>query len=160
MTRQEIDSSIHYATLEFERFVPVAVSRVFGAYVSVEERMRWGAPSDGSVLLYDATNFSIGGTDRFRCGSKSNPQYHGTTWYNDIVTDSRIVSSERVEIDGRCLSVSLNTFEFLPENGGTRLRLTVQLASFVGSGMIKGNQDGQNSALDNLVRYLSPSTDV
>jgi uncharacterized protein YndB with AHSA1/START domain len=159
MSQPKQSTQTHHATLVFERTVPATVSQVFAAYADIDARVRWGAPSDRSVLIYDAADFSVGGIDRFRCGSKDDPKYHGTTWYQDIVPDSRIVSAERVDADGQSLCVSLTTVEFLPAGGETRLKTTVQVASFVGGEMVKGNEVGHNAALDNLVRYFTPSNE-
>ena len=155
---QPINSTqTHHSTLVFERTVPAPASQVFAAYADADARVRWGAPSDRSVLIYDAADFSVGGIERFRCGSKNDPKYHGTAWYHDIVPDSRIVSTERIEADGQTLCVSLTTVEFLPGGGQTRLKTTVQIASFVGAEMVKGNEEGHSASLDNLVRYFTPS---
>jgi uncharacterized protein YndB with AHSA1/START domain len=156
MSQPKQSTQTHHATLVFERTVPATVSQVFAAYADIDARVRWGAPSDRSVLIYDAADFSVGGIDRFRCGSKDDPKYHGTTWYHDIVPDSRIVSTERIEANGQSLCVSLTTVEFLPAGAETRLKTTVQIASFVGVEMVKGNEVGHNASLDNLVRYFTP----
>ncbi len=157
MSQPEKSTQTHHATLVFERDVPAPPAQVFAAYADLDARVRWGAPSDRSVLIYDAADFNVGGIDRFRCGSRNDPKYHGTTWYHDIVPDTRIVSTETIEADGQRLSVSLTTVEFLPAGRETRLKTTVQLASFVGAEMVKGNEVGYNASLDNLVRYFTPT---
>jgi uncharacterized protein YndB with AHSA1/START domain len=159
MSQPTLSTQTHHTTLVFERTVPAPASQVFAAYADTDARVRWGAPSDRSVLIYDASDFSVGGIDRFRCGSKNDPKCHGTTWYHDIVPDGRIVSTEKVEADGQSLCVSLSTVEFLPAGAETRLKTTVQIASFVGVEMVKGNEVGHNASLDNLVRYFTPSNE-
>ena len=62
-----------HATLVFEREVPATVERVFEAFASARSRSNWGAPSDTAIIIYDQDDFREGGEDRFRCGSKSNP---------------------------------------------------------------------------------------
>jgi uncharacterized protein YndB with AHSA1/START domain len=157
MSEPQSSTQTHHGTLVFERTVPAPVSQVFAAFADPDERARWGAPSDNTVLIYDAADFSIGGIDRFRCGSRNDPRYGGTTWYHDIVPGSRIVSTEKIEADGQSLGVSLNTVEFLPTAGQTRLKTTVQLTSLVGAEMVKGHEAGHNASLDNLVRYFTPA---
>jgi uncharacterized protein YndB with AHSA1/START domain len=160
MSQPKQTTQTHHATLDFERTVPARASQVFAAYADIDERVRWGAPSDRSVLIYDAADFHVGGIDRFRCGSKNDPKYHGTTWYQDIVPDIRIVSTERIEAEGQSLCVSLTTVEFLPAGDQTRLKTTVQVASFVGAEMVKGNEVGHNASLDNLVQYFMRSSET
>ena len=149
----EASDAIH-ATLVFERTIPATIERVFAAYADLEERMRWGAPSPNTALIYDKANFSEGGEDVFRCGPKANPNIQGTTRYLDIVQDRRIVSSETIAMDGQRLCASLSTLELHSYGETTTLKSTVQLASFVGQDMVKGHENGTNASLDNLVEYF------
>jgi hypothetical protein len=80
--------------------------------------------------------------DRFRCGSKANPNIHGTTHYLEIIDGSRIVSSETIVMDGKRLCASLTTLEVISHGGKTKLKSTTQIASFLGEDMVKGYQLG------------------
>ncbi|MBA3594863.1 MAG: SRPBCC domain-containing protein [Pseudomonadota bacterium] len=144
-----------HATLVFEREIPSAVSEVFDAFASAKIRSEWGAPSDTAVIIYDTENFSEGGFDRYRCGSKQNPNIHGTTHYLEIIKNNRIVSTETIVMEGKRLCASLTTLELEQTGKTTRLLSTTQVASFVGDSMIKGHEDGHNSSFTNLVRYFS-----
>ncbi len=75
--------------------------------------------------------------------------------YHLIVPNRCVVSTETVDADGRCLAVSLNTLEFEAKGEGTNLKLTVQIISLAGTGMIAGYESGNKSALDNLADHLS-----
>jgi uncharacterized protein YndB with AHSA1/START domain len=46
--------------------------------------------------------------------------------YFDVVADSRLVYTYEMQMDGKKISVSLATLEFLPQGEGTRLKLTEQ----------------------------------
>jgi uncharacterized protein YndB with AHSA1/START domain len=148
-------SPVLHATLVFERLVPAPVEQVFQALADPVARAAWGAPSDTAVVIYDAAVFREGGEDRFRCGSKADPNIHGTTHYLDIVPDRRIVSSETIEMGGARLCASLTTVELTPDGAATRLKSTSQLASFIGDDMVRGHETGNNASLDSLVRYFS-----
>jgi hypothetical protein len=65
-----------------------------------------------------------------------------------------VVSTETLDADGQRLAVSLTTLEFEPTGKGSNLRVTVQMVSFVGPGMIAGYEAGNKSALENLSRHL------
>jgi uncharacterized protein YndB with AHSA1/START domain len=147
------EQSLHQ-TLVFTRVLPASPAAVFAAYADAGQRSLWGAPSETAVLVYDAARFSVGGTDRFRCGSRDDPRFAGTTFYLDIVPDSRIVSSEVIALEGKSLSAALTTLELSAHDQGTALKLTVQATSFMGPDMFKGHEQGYNDALDNLVRFL------
>jgi uncharacterized protein YndB with AHSA1/START domain len=143
-----------HATLVFERFCAANVARVFAALADPVERAGWGTPSETAALIYDATDFRVGGRDLFRCGSKDNPQYRGITTYYDIVPDLRIISSEVVEVQGRTVLISLLTMTLEPEGPGTKIKLTAQVVSLGGDDMIEGAKFGNNAALDNLVAAM------
>ncbi len=149
-----IPTTLH-ATLVFERNIPAPVEKVFAAFADPVARAAWGAPSDTATLIYDETDFREGGEDRFRCGPRSDPNIHGTTRYLEIIVDRRVVFCETIDVDGRRLSASLTTLELAPDGNATKLKSTIQLASFVGEDMVRGHEAGNNASLDNLVRYLS-----
>jgi uncharacterized protein YndB with AHSA1/START domain len=149
------ESATVHATITFERIVPATADRVFAAYADVDDRKKWGAPSDNTALIYDQADFREGGEDVFRCGSKSNPNIQGTTRYLDVAVNRRIVSSETICLDGRRLCASLTTLELDPDGDHTKLKSTIQLVSFVGQDMVRGYENGTNASLDNLVNFFS-----
>jgi uncharacterized protein YndB with AHSA1/START domain len=144
------ESAIVHATLIFERMISATYDQVFTAYADINQREKWGAPSDNTVLIYDQADFREGGEDVFRCGSRSNPNIHGRTRYLDVVANRRIVSTETISVDGRHLCASLTTLELDPDGEHTKLKSTIQLVSFVGQDMVKGHENGTNASLDNL----------
>jgi uncharacterized protein YndB with AHSA1/START domain len=147
-----------HETLVFTRILPASPADVFQAHADAKQRAEWGAPFDTAVLIYDMAQFAFGGIDRFRCGSKDDPKYLGTTHYLDIVPDSRIVSSEVIALEGKSLSAALTTLELSPHGSGTALKMTVQVASFAGPELIKGHEQGYGGALDNLARHFGAKT--
>jgi uncharacterized protein YndB with AHSA1/START domain len=143
-----------HATLVFERVIPASTEAVFAAFADPVARAAWGAPSDTAVLIYDQADFREGGQDRFRCGPSADPNIHGLTQYLEIIANRRVVSIETIVAEGKRLSASLTTLELMPEGETTRLKSTIQLASFIGEAMIKGNEIGNNASLDNLLEYF------
>lgn len=145
---------LQHATLTFERTFAAPIDRVFAAYADPVERARWSVPSDTAAFVYDEADFRVGGRDLFRCGAKDDPQYHGETVYHEIVPGERIVWSETVDTADKRLSVGLTTTVFEREGAHTKLKVTVQLVSLDGDGMIEGTKIGTNAALNNLVKAL------
>jgi uncharacterized protein YndB with AHSA1/START domain len=143
-----------HATLVFERAISAPTDAVFAALADPTARAQWGAPSDTAVVIYDQAEFREGGQDRFRCGSRSDPNIHGVTHYLEITLNHRVVSSETIVVDGKLSCVSLTTLELFPDGNNTKLRNTTQLASFIGQAMVKGHTTGTNASLDHLVQYL------
>jgi len=146
-------STLH-TTLVFEPKISAPTEAVFAAFADTVKRARWGTPSDTAVVIYDETDFREGGQDKFRCGSKSNPNIHGITNYLDIAINRRIVSSETITVDGKRLCVSLTTLDLTLDCKETKLKNTTQLVSFVGHDMVSGHTTGTNASLDNLVTYF------
>lgn len=142
-----------HATLTLEHTYAAPVERVFAEFADPVARARWSPPSS-DVLIYDETDFREGGRDVFRCGPKQDPKFHGKTAYLVIVPNERVVASETLDADGRHLAVALTTLDFEPAGKGTLLRVTVQMISFVGAGMVEGYESGNRSALENLSRHL------
>jgi uncharacterized protein YndB with AHSA1/START domain len=89
-----------------------------------------------------------------RCGAKDDPRYRALTYYLDIVPDRRIVSSEVVDEVGNPLGASIVTLELESDGTGTKIRLTVQVASFGGTAMIEGTRMGYAGSLENLRRFV------
>jgi uncharacterized protein YndB with AHSA1/START domain len=145
---------IRHATLVFERLIPAAIDRVYEAFADVKLRSAWGAPTQTAVLIYDEESFRVGGTDRYRCGNKSNPNIHGTTTYLEIVPQERIVQVETIDMDGRRLAASLITLELKRSGAHTALKTTVQVTSLIGDDMIKGHEQGHSGSLDSLVQFF------
>src|ERR1700761_8505946 len=115
---------VTHTTLVFERAIRAPAEKVFAAFADTVARAAWGAPSDTAVVIYDEADFREGGQDRFRCGSRSNPNIHGHTRYLDIVTNHRVVLVETIEMDGKRLCASLTTLEFVAADGITKLTNT------------------------------------
>jgi uncharacterized protein YndB with AHSA1/START domain len=143
MTSQELK----HATLVFERTCATPVERVFAPLADPVERANWGTPSETAALIYDETDFRVGGRDIFRCGAKRDPQYRGMATYSDIVPNQRIVSSETVETARKKLIISMSTTTLEPQGASTKVTVTTQLISLVGDDMINGVEVGQNASL-------------
>jgi uncharacterized protein YndB with AHSA1/START domain len=159
ITDRSVTNEVMHSTLVFERWVSAIVDKVFAAFADINMKSQWGAPSDTAVLIYDTTDFREGGSEHFRCGSKANPNIHGTTHYLTIVQNSRIVSTETIEVDGMRLCVSMTTLELFDDGDRTKLRSTSHVASFIGADMIKGYEIGNNASLDNLCSYFDQTKD-
>ena len=151
------ENSKHHATIVLERDYEATPSRVFAEFANPAVRAQWSAPS-GDELIYDETAFMVGGRDVFRCGPKGAPKFQGETTYHLIVPGRCVISSEVVEADGQHLAVSLNTLELEEAAGGSKLKLTVQIVSSVGEGMVKGFESGNRSALEGLATRLADLT--
>ena len=143
-----------HATITLERTYRAPLERVYSEFADPVARARWSPPSD-DVLIYDQTDFRAGGRDLFRCGPRNDPKFRGETLYHLIVPNRCVVSSETLDADGQRLAVSLSTLDLEATGESTNLKLTLQMVSWAGAGMIEGYESGNKSALENLARHLS-----
>jgi uncharacterized protein YndB with AHSA1/START domain len=152
-----VNDKPQHATIKLEHSYPARLERVFSEFADPSARARWSAPSN-DILIYDESDFRVGGKDVFRCGPKGDPKFLGETRYLHIVPNARVVSSETVDSEGLRLAVALTTLDFEPTEDGTNLTVTVQMVSFAGPEIIQGYESGNKSALKNLAQYLASNS--
>jgi uncharacterized protein YndB with AHSA1/START domain len=145
---------IHHATIVLEHRYNAPPNRVYAEFANPVVRAKWSAASDDE-LIYDESAFKIGGRDVFRCGPRGDLKFQGETIYHFIAPDSCVISTETLQAGGQNLAVSLNTMELQEIPEGTNLKLTVQIASFVGEGLVKGFESGNRGALEGLASHLA-----
>ncbi|MEL6958911.1 MAG: SRPBCC domain-containing protein [Pseudomonadota bacterium] len=140
-------------TFIFDRSFPLPPDRMWTLMTAPEYRELWGAPDDGQVLEMVSTDFTVGGTERHRCGPAEAPEFEvATRWYN-IDAPSTVTFTEQIEAGGMVLGTSLVTYMLEPEGTGTQAGITVAVVSFVGPEMIaefRAGWDGGIAKLDAL----------
>lgn len=152
------EAAIAHETLVFEQTFACTPQVLFGAFADPAARARWGRPSATAVIIYDQTDFRVGGRDRSRCGAQDDPRFNVEVTYLDILPGRRIVYAETVADGAMPLSASLNTVEIAPEGANAKLKVTVQLAALSGEDMAAGVRFGFNAALANLAREVGPAS--
>jgi hypothetical protein len=74
--------------------------------------------------------------------------------YINIVDERLVVWTETIRDLDKPLATNITTLEFVPEDQRTRLKVTVQVTSFVGASMIKNTKAGHEGSLASMARYL------
>lgn len=149
--------NLYHATINLEYSYETPVERVFSEFADPAARAKWSAPS-GDTLVYDKTDFREGGDDVFRCGPPQDLRFRGETTYQVIIPNKCVISTEILSESGKRLAVALNTLSFEAMGQGTTLKVTVQIVSFVGPGMIEGYTSGNKGALESFARHLSANS--
>ena len=149
---------VHHTTIKLERAYAVPIERVFSEFADPRARAKWSAPSH-DALVYDEADFREGARDVFRCGPPNDLKFRGATTYQVIIPNRCVISTETLSEGTTQLAVALNTLEFEPTAVGAILRLTVQIASFVGPGMVTGYESGNRSAMEGLERHLAANSE-
>ena len=143
------------ATFTIERMVKASPARIFAAYATLEARSAWfKAPADIETLNRDF-DFRVGGKERFHARWPSGLTTDFQATYHDIVENERIILAYDMFHNGDKLSVSLQTIELRPENGGTRLLHTEQGSYLVGGiEAVQSREHGTAWHVDNLAAVL------
>lgn len=145
-------AEIKHETLVMERTLAASPARVFAAWVDLEARICWSAPSPATRVVYDQAQFHEGGLDISRCGEDDDLKYCAEVRYLEIAPDRRLVFAETVSADGDRLSMALVTIELWPDSAGARMKFTAQIAALPGSDMAAGYRQGWGAAFDNLAK--------
>jgi uncharacterized protein YndB with AHSA1/START domain len=146
--------SADHGTVVVEHVLNVPVSRTYAAFADPRERERWGAPSETATLIYDSADFRVGGVDLIRCGAKADPRYRVEVRYIDIVAEKRVVWTETIRDGDSTMAVNITTTEFIADGPRTKLRVTIQVTSFVGANMFNNTKAGHEGSLAAMSRYL------
>ena len=149
-----MNEKLHHATITLERAYAAPVERAFSEFADPRTRAKWSAPSN-DALVYDEADFREGARDVFRCGTPNDLRFRGVTTYQVIIPNKCVISTESLCEGTTRLAVVLNTLELGPTTEGAQLRLTVQIASFVGPEMVKGYESGNRGAMEGLARHLA-----
>ena len=148
-----------HASFTIERTYPAAPSRVFAAFADPVRKARWFGAADGLTLIERVWDFRDGGREHLSGRWPSGMVTAFDAHYHDIVPDRRIVYSYAMRLDGRRISASLATIEFLAEGAGTRLIVTEQ-GAFLDGYEDKGSREhGTGALLDRLGASLAEAAD-
>jgi len=152
--------SLTHSTFVVKRRYPVNASRVFSAFADPELKRRWFAESSGHQLENYRLDFQVGGEEKFAYRLPEGTPVAGMLLVNegrclDIVSEQRIVTAERMCVEGRPISVSLTTFEINADADETELVITFQGVFFDGADGAQMRQAGWQKLAENLAELLA-----
>ncbi|CAH0157337.1 hypothetical protein SRABI118_00667 [Massilia sp. Bi118] len=152
--------SVQQDSFTIERFYPKQPAAVFAAFADPGRKRRWYAEGETHDVDDFVMQFEVGGQENLSSRLNASTPFAGVPLvrrgsFLDIVTDSRIVSAATMEIGGRRISASLETFEFVPADGGTRLVFTHQAVFFEGADGPQMRRQGWELLLDRMSAELA-----
>jgi len=150
---------VHH-TFTMERSFRVPPERVFRAFSEPEVKRRWIAEAGHQQVELFELDFRVDGAERVHMRFGDNTPFPGMLFaresrHFEITPGRRIVMASSMNMGGRCISVSLETYEFSASEAGTELLFTNQTAFFEGSDGPKMREDGWAKLLDKLVAKAS-----
>jgi len=150
------ERSVQHATFVIERTYPAQPARVFAAWATQQAKKAWMSdpdhPADDTPGEFD---FRVGGHERFAGQGPDGRRHRYDAQYYDIVPDERIVYAYEMYLERDRISVSVTTVQIEPAGGGAMLTYTEQGAFLDGLDQPDARQEGTESLLDNLGKYLA-----
>jgi uncharacterized protein YndB with AHSA1/START domain len=121
-----MSTSVSHGTFTVEREFPVPLDRIWAAWATAEQKSGWFAQEPGFIKEVNeySLDFRVGGTETLDAILVGGQRLQLATVYGDIVPKERIIGTYEVLVNGRRISVSLWTTEFVPTANGTRLITT------------------------------------
>ena len=148
---------VAHETITTSRPLKASPEQVFQAWADPAARTMWGPSSKDDALEFVEVDFRVGGKDIHICGPKGDLRFRVETSYHEIHEPTRLLFTEHVSAGGTTLCASLVTVDLAEAGAGTKLDVTIQVASLVGEPMLEGNRSGWQAALENLRRHLEES---
>jgi uncharacterized protein YndB with AHSA1/START domain len=150
--------TVVHDTFVIDRNYAASPSRVFTAFADPAAKAQWFGDPDIEKNAPHDIDFRVGGREALKGSAPEGGQsFTYDAVYQDIVKNERIVYSYDMSIDGKRISVSIATIEFLANDNGTRLILTEQGAYLDGLDTSAMREEGTKGILDGLGRYLDSS---
>jgi uncharacterized protein YndB with AHSA1/START domain len=146
--------STEHATFVVERTFEAPVARVFHAWADPATKARWFIGPDDWASTDHALDFRVGGREHISGGPSDAPTFSFDAVYQDIVPDHRIIYGYDMHMDGKRISVSLATIEFIPAGSGTDLIVTEQGVFLDGLDVPGLRERGTAELLDQLDALL------
>jgi uncharacterized protein YndB with AHSA1/START domain len=143
-----------HGSFTIERDLDFPPSMVFNAWADPKAKARWFAPPVDCTDIIREQNFRIGGRDRFKATWPGGRTSDFSAEYWDIVPNERIVYVYEMHLNGKKISVSLATVQFVAEGKGTRLIVTEQGAFLDGYDDAGSREKGTNGLMDQLEKSL------
>lgn len=151
----EKQRSVSHATFTLERRYKASAKRVYRALSDPGAKAMWFSPPETWNRQEYTLDFRIGGVETSIGGPLGGTVHAYHAVYQDIVPNERIVYSYFMTLDDVRISVSVATFELIPDGDHTVLKLTemgAYLDGFDDGGRMR--EEGTNGLLDKLGQYV------
>jgi uncharacterized protein YndB with AHSA1/START domain len=138
-----------FATLTFERQVTASVGTLWQAWTAPTARAVWAAPSSAVIVDFLEADTRIYGREVSICRVEGQADVRCDVGWLDLQPARISVNSEVISCQGTTQSAALVTAEFSSFGAGSRVIVTVQLASLT-EDMEAGYRQGFGAGVDNL----------
>lgn len=140
MSRQ----SVGFDTILIERALDVPPERAYSAWA---DAAAWDDP-------YDQYEFKVGGRNPRSFVGGGGHKYHEDGRYEDLVPGKRIVYSYTIARGDVRTTASLQTFEFVPDGGRSKMIMTEQIAILDEGDTVEDRERGIGRWMDNFEAWV------
>ena len=144
-----------HGTFTIERVYPAAPARVFHAWSDKEAKTAWAYCHPEWPVLDHVFDFREGGREHLVTGPAGGTRHVFDAVFYDIVPDRRIVYAYDMYFQGKKISVSLATIEFVALGRGTKLIVTEHGAFLDGYDDAGNRERGTLGLMEQLERSLA-----
>lgn len=138
-----------FATLTFAREVAVPAATLWQAWSAPAARAIWAAPAPSVRVEFLKADTRVGGREVSLCKVAGQPDIRCEIGWLEVAAPHLSVNSEVILCEGVTQSAALVTAEISAAGEGSRINVTVQLASLA-EDMADGYRQGFDAGLDNL----------
>lgn len=136
-------------TVRASRALAHRPDEILAAYGDIRRRVRWQADPE-EILVLEAHDFRIGGTDHFVYRSRHYPGLLGTVRYERIEDEVLVYTRTLADEDGRTVAISVVSWALQPCAAGTEVTIAEHTTSLDGSAPIEGSEYRLQTLLDRL----------
>jgi len=156
MTATTAVPTVVHGTFSLERNYPHSPKKVFSAFSDKAKKRRWQVEGEGFTIEKFEMDFKEGGREHASFRYMGGPLITMDLTYQNIVPDGRILFVYSMAVEGKPMSTSLTTIEFLASASGqgTDLLFTEQGAFTDGVDSLKGREEGSRGLLESLAKEL------
>lgn len=138
-----------FATLTFQRQLPVPASVLWQAWTAPAARLLWAPPMPSVTVEFLEADTRVGGREVSLCKVAGTPDIRCDCTWLALDPERRSVNAEVISCAGVAQSAALVTADIAPAGEGSGLAVTVQLSSLA-EDMEAGYREGYGAGLDNL----------
>lgn len=147
--------NIDHATFTVRRTFAASPARVWRAFTDLTAKRAWFVDTPGFSTYEYRLDCREGGDEFWRGTAPGGGELTLSTHFAEVAVGERILLTYEMALNGKRLSLSLQSLEFRSEPDGTALTLTEHVAHLDGMGTLDDRRSGTEQALDLLAKSLA-----